>query len=94
MSDQQEHRSWLSQVRERIFLARPGGLVANASRCGHAELDEATGLDDGDPEERGRELVTIQRMFLRIMVLGGCCGTNLRHIERIAAHATAGRNPN
>lgn len=79
---------------EAPWMARLGGLVANASRCSHAELDEATELDDGDPEELGRELAALQRTFPQIMVLGGCCGTDLRHIERIAAHVTAGRYPN
>ena len=40
----------MSHWTERIHMVR-----ANASRMSHAELDEATDLDDGDPTEFGRE---------------------------------------
>ena len=64
---------------ERIQLVR-----ANASRMSHAELDDATELDDGDPEEFGREYAELRERFPRINVLGGCCGTDVRHVEAIA----------
>ena len=64
---------------ERIHMIR-----GNASRLSHAELDEATELDDGNPAEFGDACVDIRRRFPHINVLGGCCGTNARHIEAIA----------
>jgi S-methylmethionine-dependent homocysteine/selenocysteine methylase len=64
---------------ERIQLVR-----ANASRMSHAELDEATDLDDGDPTEFGREHAELRERFPHINVLGGCCGTDVRHIQAIA----------
>ena len=62
---------------------RLGGLRANASRCSHAELDEATELDDGDPVELGAQYRDLLRRFPQIRVLGGCCGTDHRHVEQI-----------
>ncbi|MEM7473051.1 MAG: homocysteine S-methyltransferase family protein [Pseudomonadota bacterium] len=66
------------------WMGRLKGIVANASRCSHAELDEATELDAGDPKELGRQIATIQTDFPHINVLGGCCGTDMRHLEEIA----------
>jgi homocysteine S-methyltransferase len=59
-------------------------IRANASRCSHAELDEAETLDDGDPEELGREYAEILELLPQINVLGGCCGTDVRHMRSIA----------
>ncbi len=59
-------------------------IRANASRCSHAELDEAETLDDGDPEELGREYAEIRERLPQINVLGGCCGTDVRHVRSIA----------
>ena len=60
------------------------GLRANASRLSHAELDEAEELDEGDPEELGNEYVALRQQLPRLSVLGGCCGTDHRHIEAIS----------
>jgi homocysteine S-methyltransferase len=67
------------------WLTRLIGLRANASTMSHAELDAAEELDDGDPAdlaERYRHLVT---RLPQLRVLGGCCGTDDRHIRAIAA---------
>ena len=73
------------------WMQRVKGLVANASKCSHAELDEAVELDAGDPVELGKSLSAIRKRFPHIQVLGGCCGTDLRHINEIADAATAGQ---
>jgi len=65
------------------------GVVANASTCSHAELDEATTLDDGDPETLGREIADIFRRNPGLKVFGGCCGTDMRHMS-LMARALAG----
>lgn len=67
-----------------LALDRVSGVRANASRLSHAELDESTELDDGDPEEFGSQLVGIHAEHPRINILGGCCGTDSRHIKAIA----------
>lgn len=71
------------------WMQRIKGIVANASRCSHAELDNAEQLDDGDPNALGNQLSQIRRRFPHIRVLGGCCGTDMRHIEQIAAASSA-----
>lgn len=69
------------------WMSRLKGVVANASRCSHAELDNATELDAGDPTELGTQLAGIRRRYPNITVLGGCCGTDMRHIEAIVRAA-------
>jgi homocysteine S-methyltransferase len=72
------------------WSGRIRGLRANASRSSHAELDEAEELDTGDPEELGREYVGLRERLPALTVLGGCCGTDHRHIGAIARAWTAG----
>ncbi|MCK0151172.1 homocysteine S-methyltransferase family protein [Marivita sp. S6314] len=66
------------------WMSRVKGLVANASRCSHAELDNADTLDDGDPEELADQLAGLKTRFPHLQVFGGCCGTDMRHMTRIA----------
>ena len=60
------------------------GIVSNASRCSHAELDNADTLDEGDPHELGQETAEILRQNRAITVFGGCCGTDMRHLRAMA----------
>jgi S-methylmethionine-dependent homocysteine/selenocysteine methylase len=71
------------------WTARIGGLRANASKQSHAELDNAKDLDAGDPDKLASEYVALRRLLPRITVLGGCCGTDHRHIARIAQACVA-----
>lgn len=64
---------------QRIELVR-----ANASRASHAELDEAEELDDGDPEELATQYKHLVDRHPHLRVLGGCCGTDVRHVAAIA----------
>lgn len=66
------------------WLDRLGGLRANASSRSHAELDAAPDLDAGDPVELGRQYRTVRGKLRNLNVLGGCCGTDYRHIEQIS----------
>ena len=68
------------------WLGRIRGVRANASKRSHAELDESTELDDGNPIELGREIATLKRALPQLAVLGGCCGTDHRHVEQISFH--------
>jgi S-methylmethionine-dependent homocysteine/selenocysteine methylase len=65
------------------WVTRIRGIRANASRRSHAELDEAADLDDGDPAELAQQYRALRNRFGHITVLGGCCGTDHRHIEQI-----------
>jgi len=71
------------------WAARIRGLRANASRKSHAELNESTSLDAGNPAELGRQYAELKRGLLpKLNVMGGCCGTDHRHVEQIAAACT------
>jgi homocysteine S-methyltransferase len=61
------------------------GLRANASKRSHAELDESTDLDDGNPARLGEEYRELRELLPKLNVLGGCCGTDHRHVHAIAA---------
>ena len=65
--------------RERIRMVR-----ANASKKSHAELDCSETLDDGDPAELGRDYAGLAKLLPGLTVFGGCCGTDHRHVARIA----------
>ncbi|MCA8880403.1 MAG: homocysteine S-methyltransferase family protein [Rhodobacteraceae bacterium] len=71
------------------WVARIGGLRANASRLSHAELDAAEELDDGDPEEFGRLHAELARYVPNLRVVGGCCGTDHRHVGCVSHHLHA-----
>lgn len=66
------------------WVSRLRGLRANASRLSHAELDEATELDEGDPADLGRRVRSVRDRLPHLSVLGGCCGTDIRHVAAIA----------
>jgi S-methylmethionine-dependent homocysteine/selenocysteine methylase len=59
------------------------GLRANASAKSHAELDEAEVLDEGDPAALGAQHGALRPLLGAVAVLGGCCGTDLRHVDAI-----------
>jgi S-methylmethionine-dependent homocysteine/selenocysteine methylase len=61
------------------------GLRANASRKSHAELNESAELDIGDPAELGAQHARLKRLLPHLTVMGGCCGTDVRHVAQIAA---------
>jgi S-methylmethionine-dependent homocysteine/selenocysteine methylase len=75
---------------ERLFLKggswikRIKGLRANASRMSHAELNESPVLDAGDPAELGGQYAALKRRLPQLNVMGGCCGTDHRHVEHMA----------
>jgi len=68
------------------WVERIRGVRANASTRSHAELDEATDLDAGDPVDLAVRYRDLRTRFPHINVLGGCCGTDERHIEQICDH--------
>jgi homocysteine S-methyltransferase len=72
-----------SVLADRQWMQRLRGIVTNASRCSHAELDESEELDDGDPEELGKLVGDLCKKFPHFTVVGGCCGTDMRHLQRI-----------
>ena len=71
-----EDNGWIDRIR---------GLRANASCKSHAELDESTELDAGNPTELGQQYRELQTALRRLAVVGGCCGTDHRHVDAICA---------
>jgi homocysteine S-methyltransferase len=71
-------------------LARIGGLRVNASALSHQELDEAETLDEGDPVALARETAAIRERLPGVRLLGGCCGTDHRHVSEILAAWNSG----
>ncbi len=65
------------------WVRRLRGLRCNASKLSHAELDEAEELDSGDPVELSEDYRRLLARFPQINVLGGCCGTDHRHIAQM-----------
>lgn len=65
---------------EGAWRDRIGGLRVNASTMSHAELDEAETLDDGDPVQLAADQQPLLDAFANVEVLGGCCGTDARHV--------------
>jgi homocysteine S-methyltransferase len=67
------------------WLGRIAGLRANASALSHAELDAADELDEGDPVALGADYAALRAHLRNVNVLGGCCGTDERHVGAVAA---------
>jgi S-methylmethionine-dependent homocysteine/selenocysteine methylase len=65
------------------WIKRIKGIRANASCKSHAELDEATELDRGDPDELSSGYRQLKNTFTHLNVFGGCCGTDKEHIKAI-----------
>ncbi len=68
------------------WQSRIGGIRANASALSHAELDEAEELDDGNPHEFGTQHLALMKFLPNLAVIGGCCGTDHRHVDAVHSH--------
>lgn len=66
------------------WVERFGGIRGNASAKSHEELDESVDLDEGVPEEWAKETMEIRKLVPGLKVLGGCCGTGVKHCEELA----------
>jgi S-methylmethionine-dependent homocysteine/selenocysteine methylase len=77
------HPTHFDDVLEGNWTQRIRGLRANASTKSHAELDEATELDAGNPVDLGNRYAELRTRLPNLNVLGGCCGTDHRHVEAI-----------
>ncbi|WP_395019548.1 homocysteine S-methyltransferase family protein [Dongia sp.] len=75
--------------KDAAWVKRIRGIRANASCRSHAELDAATDLDAGNPAELGRQYADLLKHYPHFTVLGGCCGTDFRHVEAISANCCA-----
>ena len=83
------HPTHFAETLQGDWLDRLCGVRANASKKSHAELDEAEELDEGNPAELAAAYRELQSRLPSLSVVGGCCGTDHRHIEAICAAVTA-----
>ena len=83
------HPTHFARILEGPWLERLQGVRANASKKSHAELDEAKELDEGDPAELAERYRELSERLPSLNVVGGCCGTDHRHIDAICAAVTA-----
>jgi homocysteine S-methyltransferase len=72
------------------WTSRLGGVRANASKLSHAELDDAEQLDTGDPQELAARYQELRAAVPAVRVLGGCCGTDHRHVGAISLACAVG----
>jgi homocysteine S-methyltransferase len=78
---------------DEAWTQRIRGLRANASAKSHAELDESTELDPGDPVDLAHRYKDLRGRLKRLAVFGGCCGTDHRHIAAICDACLPARVP-
>ena len=67
------------------WVSRLRGLRANSSKRSHAELDTSPDLDIGNPVELGQDYRRLRKLLPHLAVIGGCCGTDHRHVEEICS---------
>jgi len=85
------HPSHFAEVLEpgARWVERIRALRANASALSHAELDDSAELDEGDPFELGRQHRELCEVLENVNILGGCCGTDHRHVDAIFRACTS-----
>jgi homocysteine S-methyltransferase len=72
------------------WTSRIGAIRGNASRMSHAELDNADELDAGDPDDFGATHQPLREALSSVAVVGGCCGTDARHVRAAVENWTVG----
>ncbi len=94
------HPAHLLEALTRLGKAGPTtgrllGCQGNTSRLSPEELDGRADLDPAMPADFGAAMALLHRRFA-IRILGGCCGTDQRHLEAVAAalKAAAADHPN
>ena len=68
------------------WISRIGGLRANASSKSHAELDASPDIDIGDIAGLADDHAKLLPLLSHLHLIGGCCGTDHRHINAICTH--------
>ena len=71
------------------WTSRIGGLRVNSSKLSHEDLEASTDLDEGNPDELGREIAALCQHLPEARVFGGCCGTSPVHIGAMARKVRA-----
>ena len=73
------------------WTVRLRGVRPNASSLAKGVLCQLGHLEEGDPEELGRQMGEMARRYPHFNVWGGCCGTDDVHLEEICKNVLAAR---
>ncbi len=73
--------------------ARLRNIRPNASRMEKIALCKLGHLEEGDPQELGRQMGELARRWPRMDIWGGCCGTDHVHLDEIARNVRRARQP-
>jgi S-methylmethionine-dependent homocysteine/selenocysteine methylase len=79
------HPTHFAHVLADAPAGRVRGVRVNASSKSHEELDASTELDMGDPLSLADDVASLRDRGASLTVFGGCCGTDHRHIDALAA---------
>ena len=74
---------FVNVVRTGEWTKRIRAVRANASTKSHAELNESSQLDEGNPKKFGSQYLDLASNLENLSILGGCCGTDHRHVSEI-----------
>lgn len=85
------HPDHFDRALDEVSARRIVGIRPNASRLSHAELDESETLDDGDIADLSARTAELVSRLPAVRVVGGCCGTDARHVAAIWASMTPDR---
>ena len=66
----------------RSIFSRLVGFIANASSLDQSELDGIDTLKVDDISDWGNRMIELNTKY-GVKILGGCCGTNARHLQYI-----------
>ena len=72
----------LEKQKNNFPFSRLLGIQGNTSRKDPRELDELEELETEDPKQFAQETLQLHDRF-NFKILGGCCGTDERHIQCI-----------
>lgn len=70
------------------WVERIRGIRANASRHDHASLNAMVTLDEGDPAELAQRYLELRGLLPSLNIVGGCCGTDHRHVDAMVSAVT------
>lgn len=79
---------WHEHNASPLVRSRVLGLLANTAALSPEELDASAQLVEEAPESFGRDVASLHAE-LEMKLLGGCCGTDQRHIECLARQLAA-----
>lgn len=73
------------------WTRRIRSLRPNAAKMDKVSLCKLGHIEEGDPEELGRQMGDLARRLPEVDIWGGCCGSWDKHLDRIARHVRTAR---